>query len=179
MNRFGTLSIDHLRKGLRPNEKTAGASEAVMKNNKFYGFLLISALIAIPNAVSADTGSTGASYKTSSDSYANSLDTPYRQSIGTNRLVQNKSTNQPQLSTTASTSSQNYGAFNRPGAFQYRKGYQRTTPCSHKVKPNRPGLPGHPPSASVPELDASISLNALALLFGGILVLHGRRRRDL
>jgi hypothetical protein len=149
-----------------------------MKYKKLFGFLVVGSLILIPDAVSADTGSTGASYQTPADSYNNSLDTSYRQPIGTNRLVTNKSNYQPQVSTTANTSSQNYGAFNRPGAFQYRKGYQRKTPCRRRVKTNKPALPGHNPSASVPELDSTISQNAFALLFGGILVLRARRRRD-
>ncbi len=149
-----------------------------MTNKKFYGFLIVGVLILMPDAVMADTGSTGSSYQSPADSNNSSLNTASRQSIGTGRLVTNKSAYQPQASTTLSGSTPNSGAFHRPGAFQYRKGYQRSIASRRKVKKFKHGLPGHPPSASVPELDANISQNAFALLVGGIFLLRARRRRD-
>lgn len=153
------------------------ASEAAMTNKKYYGLLLVGALILIPDSVLADTGSSSASYQTPSSSYTNSLNEAYRQSIGTSRSVANKATNNRQVSSTLSSSAPNSGAFLRPGAFQYRQGYQHKTKC-RKVNKNRPGLPGHDPSAGVPELDASVSQSAWALLIGSVLVLRARKRRN-
>ena len=151
-----------------------------MTNKKIYSFLIVGALVMTTDAVLADTGSTGASYQTLVDSYNSSANTSYRQPVGTSRLVTTKSTSPKKVSSTASTSTQNSSAFRRPRAYQYRKGYQRKTSC-RKVKKHRKGggLPGHNNhSASVPELDASISQSAFVLLIGSVLVLRGRRRRD-
>lgn len=143
-----------------------------MKNKRFYGFLAASALILMSNVALADTGSTTGSYNNSLGAYG-------KQAIGTNRLITSKSTYQPQVSSTLSSSALNSAECSRSGAFQYRKGYTRGNPYRmiKKVKTSGPGLPGHRLS-SVPELDSSLSHSAFALLIGGVFVLRSRKRRN-
>ena len=148
-----------------------------MKNIKFFGLLIVSALVLLPETVLADTGSTGSLYQAPTNTYNNSLSTSYRQTVGTSRLITTKSATQPQTSSTFGVSTSNSSAFHRPGAFRYRNGYKRMAP-SRRVKKHGIGLPGHKPSASVPELDSSVSQSALFLLIGTVFVLRSRRRRD-
>jgi hypothetical protein len=149
-----------------------------MKNKMLYGFLTVSALILMPYSVLADTGSTNALYQSPGSSFGGSVGTSLRQPIGTNRLVTKKSTYQPQVSSTLSSSSPNSQDCLRPGAFRYRQGYQSRSPFHKVTRYNKPALPGHIDTASVPELDADISQNAFVLLFGGVLVLRARKRRN-
>lgn len=150
-----------------------------MKNKRLYGFLVVVALILMPNAVLADTGLTGSVFQTPTDSYNNSLDTSLKQTIGTNRLVTKKSTYQSRVSSTLSSGIPNSAECRRSGAFQYRQGYKRKAPYRMiKVKKSGHGLPGHSPSASVPELDSSLFQSAFALLIGGVFVLRSRRRQN-
>lgn len=141
-----------------------------MTIRRLFGFLVVGAMIVMPNAVLADTGKTTV-YQTPIGSYNNSLDTSGRQTVGTNRLITTKST--------IGGSTQNSADFRRSGAFHFREGYKRQTPFRDiKVKTSGPGLPGHIPSASVPELDSSLSQSAFALLIGGVFVLRSRKRRN-